>query len=121
MFYAVNLVFVKSSILATIKRLTTRRLYLNTIWGLIILSALMSTAGVLVLLVSCRPIEASWNPSLGTCIAPVYFVILSKLASVVNVLSDFAVAVLPMLLLRGVQMKLRVKIMTSVLLGLGIL
>lgn len=74
LFYAIDLAFVKTSILATMKRIATAKVYLRIIWGLIILSAAISTAGVVVILINCKPIAANWDSSLGSCISPVFFV-----------------------------------------------
>lgn len=81
--------------------------------------SLLSIAGVITLLAKCRPITSNWTGE-GTCIDPDVFVALSKTAYVLDVLSDLAMATISSLLLWSPEMKLRSKITTGVVLGLGV-
>lgn len=81
--------------------------------------SLLSIAGVITLLAKCRPITSNWTGE-GTCINPNVFVALSKTAYVFDVLSDLSMAIISTLLLWSPDMKTRSKVMTGVVLGLGL-
>lgn len=119
MFYAINLVFIKTSILTTLKGIAKGLRYLYAIWGLIVLVSLLSIAGVVTLLAKCRPIQSNWTGN-GSCLDSDVFVALSKTAYAFDVLSDLAMATISTLLLWTPQMRLRSKVLTVAALGLGV-
>lgn len=80
--------------------------------------SLLSVAGTITLLAKCRPITSNWTGE-GVCIDSTVFVALSKTAYVFDVLSDLAMAIISALLLWSPEMKLRSKITTGLVLGLG--
>lgn len=120
MFYAVNLVFIKTSILATLKAIAKGTRYIYAIWGLVVLVSLLSIAGVVTLLAKCRPIQSNWTGN-GSCIDSDVFVALSKTAYAFDVLSDIAMATISTLLLWNPQMRLRSKVLTVAALSLGVM
>ncbi|KAH7192768.1 uncharacterized protein B0J16DRAFT_411442 [Fusarium flagelliforme] len=121
MFYAVTLAFVKTSICVTVLRIATGKLYILTLRFLIAQSVLLSTVGVIVVLVQCRPVEAFWIPSKGTCMDKILPTILTYAASVSNVITDFATALIPMLLVRKLQMRSNLKLYAQLIMCLGVL
>ncbi|KAM0541757.1 hypothetical protein ACHAPJ_013114 [Fusarium lateritium] len=120
-FYATTLVFVKSSICVTVLRIATGKPYIWTLRALIILSVLMSTVGLIVIMVQCRPVHAFWDPSKGICMDKILPTVLTYAASVSNVITDFAVAIIPMCLVRKLQMRAKLKLYAQLIMGLGIL
>ncbi|KAG8168497.1 hypothetical protein KVR01_001246 [Diaporthe batatas] len=118
-FYAINLVFIKTSILTTLKAISKGLRYTYAIWGLIVLVSLLSIAGVITLLAKCRPIQSNWLGN-GSCIDSDVFVALSKTAYAFDVLSDLAMATISTLLLWTPQMRFRSKVLTLAALGLGV-
>jgi hypothetical protein len=70
----------------------------------------------------CQPIEANWESTLGDsqCLSARFFDIFLISAATYNVTSDVGVALIPIFLLWNIQMKLRLKILTNMVLGLGI-
>lgn len=118
-FYTLNLVFIKTSILTTLKRVDKEKRFTYILWGLIVIVSLLSVAGVITLLAKCRPITSNWTGE-GTCIDSDVFVALSKTAYVFDVLSDLSMAIISTLLLWSPDMKMRSKVMTGVVLGLGL-
>lgn len=79
--------------------------------------------GFVTLLAKCRPITSNWttaNGEEGTCINPTVFVALSKTAYAFDVLSDVAMAAISTLLLWTPEMTLRTKVVTGVVLALGV-
>ncbi|CAH0031656.1 unnamed protein product [Clonostachys rhizophaga] len=120
-FYAATLVFVKSSICVTVLRIAAGRVYIWTLRGLIILAVLMSSVGLIVILVQCRPVEAFWDSSKGTCMDKILPTILTYAASVSNVITDFVTATIPIILVRRLQMRAKLKLYAQLVMGLGIL
>lgn len=122
LFYALSLCLVKSSICVTLMRIATERKYLIILKTLVIFSFLLSGIGIVVLFNQCHPLDSYWDPRIpGVCIPGVYITVLSVAASVVNVLTDFAVATIPFFLLRDVQMRPRVKFYIRAILAMGLL
>ncbi|KAF4963580.1 hypothetical protein FSARC_8412 [Fusarium sarcochroum] len=120
-FYAATLVFVKSSICVTVLRIATGKVYIWTLRALIILSVLMSAVGFIVIMVQCIPVQAFWDTSRGTCMNKILPTVLTYAASVSNVITDFAVAIIPMCLVRKLQMRAKLKLYAQLIMGLGIL
>ncbi|KAH7164947.1 hypothetical protein DER46DRAFT_684894 [Fusarium sp. MPI-SDFR-AT-0072] len=104
-FYAATLAFVKSSICVTFLRIATGKKYVQILQGLVNLSVLMSSVGFIVIMVQCQPIQSFWNPSKGKYMNKILPTILTYAASVSNVITDFAVADIPMCLVRKLQMR----------------
>ncbi|KAH7263741.1 hypothetical protein BKA59DRAFT_506755 [Fusarium tricinctum] len=121
LFYAATLACVKSSICVTVLRIATGKVYIRILQALIIMSVTMSGLGVVLVLVQCRPVEAHWIPSRGTCMGRIVPTILTYAASVSNVITDFAVAVIPMCLVRKLQMRAKLKLYAQLIMGLGML
>lgn len=118
-FYTINLVFIKTSILTTLRRIDKERRFAYIVWALTVIVSLLSVAGLITLLAKCRPITSNWTGN-GSCIASNVFVALSKTAYAFDVASDLAMATISTLLLWSPEMKLRSKIMTGSVLGLGV-
>ncbi|KAH6970184.1 hypothetical protein DER45DRAFT_622976 [Fusarium avenaceum] len=121
LFYAATLACVKSSICVTVLRIATGKVYIRILQALVIMSVAMSGLGVVLVLVQCRPIEAHWIPSRGTCMGRIVPTVLTYAASVSNVITDFAVAVIPMCLVRKLQMRAKLKLYAQLIMGLGML
>ncbi|WAO90845.1 Hypothetical protein NCS54_00828800 [Fusarium falciforme] len=120
-FYAATLVCVKSSICVTVLRIATGKVYVWLLRGLIGLSILMSSVGFIVIMAQCQPVEAFWDPSRGKCMNKILPMILTYAASAANVITDFAVATIPMVLVRKLQMRSKLKLYAQLIMGLGVL
>ncbi|CEI70583.1 unnamed protein product [Fusarium venenatum] len=120
-FYAFTLALVKSSICITVIRIANERKYIRILQALIIMSVALSGFGVIFIIVQCRPFEAHWIPSKGKCFSKVIPTVLTYAASVSNVITDFAVAVIPMLLVRKLQMRRKLKLYAQLIMALGML
>lgn len=119
LFYPISLVFIKTSILTTLKRVDKDGRFRYLTWGLIAVVSLVSVASFITLLAKCRPVSSNWTGD-GTCLDSDVFVALSKTAYAFDVASDLAMAVISTLLIWSPEMRLRSKIMTGVVLGLGV-
>lgn len=85
-----------------------------------ILVSLLGISGFITLLAKCQPVQASWTGE-GTCMDSNVFVALSKTAYAFDVASDLAMAVMSTFLMWNPRMRLRSKIMTGSILGLGVM
>ncbi|KAF4437650.1 integral membrane protein [Fusarium austroafricanum] len=121
MFYALTLALVKSSICVTVIRIATERKYVRILQALIVMSVALSTFGIIFVIAQCRPFEAHWIPSRGKCFSKVVPTVLTYAASVSNVITDFAVAVIPMCLVRKLQMRRKLKLYAQLIMALGML
>ncbi|XEV07266.1 hypothetical protein FSHL1_012553 [Fusarium sambucinum] len=121
MSYAFTLALVKSSICITVIRIANEKKYIRVLQALIVMSVVLSAFGVLFIVVQCRPFEAHWIPSKGKCFSKVIPTVLTYAASVSNVITDFAVAVIPMLLVRKLQMRRKLKLYAQLIMALGML
>ncbi|EXF82141.1 hypothetical protein CFIO01_00655 [Colletotrichum fioriniae PJ7] len=120
-FYVSGSLFIKASICATLVRIATRRRFICTLYGLVAMSAVSTLIAILAVLVRCRPVAASWDPSLGSCLDQTIIITLTYVVSVINIINDFAVAIIPVFMLWNIQMRRRLKVLTILILGLGIL
>lgn len=84
----------------------------------------MSTLSVLitvsVLLAWCRPVAATWDPSLGQCADPALITNVSYFISSISIATDWACAILPAFLLWDIQLRTAVKVSLIVVLALGV-
>lgn len=121
--YATSLVFIKTSICCALKRIAKKPNYFRILNGLIALSSVITVSGLVVILTQCIPIQGFWDPGLKSksCWSPLIPTVFSYLASVVNVITDFTVAVIPILLFRDMQMQEKFKLYAQLILGLGVL
>ncbi|KAF6813172.1 hypothetical protein CMUS01_12896 [Colletotrichum musicola] len=119
--YVSGSLLIKASICATLIRIATHRRFVYTLYGLITISAVSTFIATLAVLIRCKPVAASWNSALGTFLPQTIIITLTYVVSVINIINDFAVAIIPIIMLWNVQMRRKLKIITTMVLGLGIL
>ncbi|KAH7122014.1 hypothetical protein B0J13DRAFT_648138 [Dactylonectria estremocensis] len=118
-FYAACTVPIKASICVTLLRIAdSRRRFVWTIWGIIILMAIAAVVFILVIANICHPITALWGETAGVCNLKLNSSV-SFFFSAVSIVTDWTLAILPGVLLWKVQMKSRVKLSVAVMLGLA--
>lgn len=118
-FYMINLVFIKTSILTTLRRIDEKKRFTYIVWGLIVLVSLLTVVGVITLLAKCSPVQANWEGE-GSCMKTNVFVALAKTGYAFDVVTDLAMAVISTLLLWRPDMSLKSKAMGGTALGLGV-
>lgn len=121
LFYVSGSLLIKASICATLARLATQRRYIYTVWGLTAISFVTTLIAMVAVLVRCKPVAASWDPSLGTCIDQSIIIALTYAVSAVNIVTDWSVAIIPVFILWNLQMRKTLKRMVALVLGLGAL
>lgn len=68
----------------------------------------------------CRPLPFAWGEGTGTCMDPRILGDTGFAISAMDIISSFLYATIPIFLLRGVQLTLKMKISIVILLGLGV-
>ncbi|KAJ8067637.1 hypothetical protein OCU04_003246 [Sclerotinia nivalis] len=120
-FYASGAIAIKCSIAVTILRIAdTRRRYVYTIWGIMIISVISALVFIVGIANICHPINTLWGESKGTCNLELNSDV-SLFFSAIEILTDWTLAILPAFLLWNIQMKSKVKISVACILGLAAL
>ncbi|KAF7861690.1 uncharacterized protein EAF02_010644 [Botrytis sinoallii] len=118
-FYATGAVAIKCSIAVTLLRIAdTRRRYVYTVWGIMIMTAISALIFMIGIANICHPINTLWGESNGVCNLQLNSDV-SLFFSAVEIATDWALAILPAVLLRNIQMKSRVKVSVACILGLA--
>jgi hypothetical protein len=104
-------------------RLTIERPYKCLIRFLIITSTMVTIAGLLVLLLHCIPIETSMNfiSDDPNCLPAHVINTFTIISSSYLIISDIIVAIIPIFLLWNIQLSPRLKFLTNIMLGLGLM
>ncbi|KAF7860300.1 hypothetical protein EAF04_008428 [Stromatinia cepivora] len=120
-FYVSGAIAIKCSIAVTILRIAdTRRRYVYTIWGIMIMSVISALVFIIGIANICHPINTLWGESKGTCDLELNSDV-SLFFSAMEIATDWTLAVLPAFLLWNIKMKSRVKISVACILGLAAL
>ncbi|KXH54220.1 hypothetical protein CSAL01_02282 [Colletotrichum salicis] len=69
---------------------------------------------------NCTPLVATWNPALGSCQKKISLQNVSYIVSAIQMLTDWACAIVPFFIVAGLQMSRRKKVSVIAILGLGI-
>ncbi|EOA82779.1 hypothetical protein ACJQWK_04930 [Exserohilum turcicum] len=112
---------IKASICVNLLRITPERVYRITLWLVIGLSVISSIINEVAFLLSCQPVQALWDPFAGHCVGPGTFLAISYTTAISNIITDWACAILPALILWKIQMNLHVKASLVFVLGLGVI
>ncbi|KAI5781944.1 hypothetical protein EDC01DRAFT_235044 [Geopyxis carbonaria] len=117
-FYMCGMGFVKFAMLALYWRLSPSQGFRNILMFMFLFVGLLTVSNVLVVVFQCKPIVATWDLRVrnGTCINIIAFYYSN---SALNILTDFAVYVLPMRMLWNIQLPIRQKISLCGIFGLG--
>jgi hypothetical protein len=120
-FYVSGSVFIKASICVQLMRIATDQWMIRFLWALIAISVTITIIAISAVLFRCKPIDASWNPALGTCADQEIIIRLTYVVSVANILTDWSVALIPISILWNLQMAKKWKKMAALVMGVGVL
>ncbi|KAK8011914.1 hypothetical protein PG989_000174 [Apiospora arundinis] len=119
--YVLDGALIKSSIIITMLRLANRRVYKIILWTLFGLAWATWQISWPVAIFQCKPVSAAWT-GVGDCQSGQKVILqVSYFVSAVNIFTDLATALTPILLLRHLQMPAKVKYLTMFILSLGVL
>lgn len=116
--YLISAALVKTSVGVAGVRIALDRRYRWTIYGCVTLSNVANVGGVIWEVTACSPIASRWNPEAGTCNVP-GLIPISYVVTTMTTITDGACAVVPVLILRGLQMPPRRKYALMVVLAMG--
>ncbi|KAL8389065.1 hypothetical protein RB595_008814 [Gaeumannomyces hyphopodioides] len=118
----IGLTLARLSICHLLLRFAPSKGYRWFLWFQIVLNIIVCIVFSLQTLLQCQPMEFIWNKDLpggGYCMPPSALVLGGMINSSLTVVSDFALAVLPIPMLWNVQMNWRVKASIVAILSLG--
>lgn len=119
MTYILSSCFTKASIALALMRLSPDRRYHYPLWGTILVNFGSSLGGLVAVFTNCEPLQATWNPLLGQCGSKEKVAQISLAVSIFQIVTDWLCALLPLAILKGLQIPKRNKISILCLLGLG--
>lgn len=103
-------------------RITVERMHNLIIMVMMIASAVLGVIYCCIVLFQCRPISFWWdlNPTHhGKCLSPLLMVDTTYVVSSLNSLADWVFAILPIFIVKDLQMKGSTKAVVATILGLG--
>ncbi|KAH8774438.1 hypothetical protein F5883DRAFT_412531 [Diaporthe sp. PMI_573] len=118
--YFTSAMFVKCAISLTMLRVTAEKGHKIALWVVIAIVIMTGLTGVIGGLTVCHPIEKNWDlTATPEDCAYEAVLIIGFVVTATSILTDFACAGLPILVLWNMQMDRRTKVMTWVMLALG--
>lgn len=120
--YVLDGALIKSSIIWTLLRLAKdlNRIYRYILWALFTLSWVTWQISWPVAIFQCKPVSAAWGEP-GDCTSGQTVILhVSYFVSAANIFTDVCTALVPAFLLRHLQMKMKLKLITMFILSLGI-
>ncbi|KAM0431770.1 hypothetical protein ACHAPT_005020 [Fusarium lateritium] len=120
--YVLDGAIIKSSIIWTLLRLAKdlNKIYTKILWALFAFSWIVWQISWPVAIFQCKPVAAAWGEP-GDCTSGQTVILrVSYFVSAANIFTDISTALVPMFLLRRLQMPKRTKLMTMGVLSLGV-
>ncbi|KAH7176343.1 hypothetical protein EDB81DRAFT_897649 [Dactylonectria macrodidyma] len=120
--YVLDGALIKSSITWTLLRLAKdlNKMYRNVLWALFALSWIVWQISWPVAIFQCKPVAAAWGEP-GDCTSGQSVILnVSYFVSAANIFTDISTTLLPILLLRHLQMPKKMKLLTMGILSLGV-
>lgn len=117
-----TLMFNKLSICFLLLRIPVEKRYIRPIQGAIVFLIVTNIVLTLLWIFQCNPIAGSWNKQTpATCFteAQLQRIIISQ--AIISIISDFVLALFPIVLLWKVQIELRIKAGLCILMSLGLM
>ncbi|MCJ1282468.1 hypothetical protein MMC26_001791 [Xylographa opegraphella] len=117
-----TLMWTKISICLFLLRITISKAFIRPLQVAIIILVLSNVILTVLWAVQCSPVALAWDlTQQGTCfsVAQIDDIILAQ--AIISIVSDFFLAAFPILILRHVQINIRVKIGLCLLMGMGVI
>ncbi|KAL7940799.1 GPCR, PTH11-type [Trichoderma barbatum] len=121
--YVLDGALIKSSIIWTLFRLAKglNKVYTRILWALFALGWIVWQISWPVAIFQCKPVSAAWGEP-GDCTSGQTVILnVSYFVSAANIFTDFSTSIVPIFLLRHVQLPKKLKIITIGILSLGVL
>lgn len=118
----VTLMFTKISICLFLMRIPTAKALIRPLQAAVVGLIVSNLIIVVLWIVQCQPLEGAWDSDVkAKCFSRGQLQRIIMAQAVISVVSDFAFAAFPILILWRVQMALRAKIAICLLMGLGVI
>lgn len=121
-FYTITTSIFKIAIGLFLLRITIVRVHIWIIRFIMAVSAVVGIAYTLLVILQCKPISYWWdlNPNhTGTCLSASLVMNATYVVSALNSFADWTFGLLPIFVVKDLQMKRRVKIIVSAIIGLA--
>ncbi|OJJ45217.1 hypothetical protein ASPZODRAFT_133842 [Penicilliopsis zonata CBS 506.65] len=119
---AIGTMFLKLSIAANLLRLCQQRWFTLALWVLVVIIIAYEMVGTLFFFLVCRPMSGSWDPYAGAkCSSTETIVIFGLVNTSFNIITDVALAILPIPIIWRLNMKKSVRLYLVGILSLGYL
>ncbi|KAL2213809.1 hypothetical protein CC79DRAFT_1391718 [Sarocladium strictum] len=124
--WGVAISMIKSSIALTLLRIQPNVFWWRIfLWTIITIMSIYGFGNVFFILLQCRPLQASWNPSIlekvdGKCLPVLGIHIMSNLGSAINIGTDVLLSLAPIMFLWKLKRPLREKILVGCLMAMGL-
>ncbi|CAC9894413.1 unnamed protein product [Aureobasidium pullulans] len=119
-FYTASASVLKVAVGLFLERITQNKMHILIIRIMMAATMLIGTIYLLVALFQCTPISFYWDFSenaKGHCISPMVLVVISYIASVLNGAADFFFGILPIFIVKDLNMRRNTKIVVAAILG----
>lgn len=114
------MIFSKISIGIFLLRIIVERIQIWFIYGALAINVMTGLVFFFVTTLQCQPVSYFWHKSQpGTCVPIGIIIALTYLYSSLNIICDFTFALLPIFIVRKLNMKKRMKIAIIPLLSMG--
>lgn len=121
-FYTISTSIFKMAVGLFLLRITIVRLHIWIIRFIMAVTAVVGITYTLLVLFQCKPISYWWdlNPDhTGTCLSASLVMYFTYVVSVLNSIADWTFGLLPIFVVKDLQMKRRVKVIVSGIIGLA--
>ena len=117
------LMFTKISICFFLLRIVISKAFIQFLRALIATLALSNIGLTILWILQCRPVYLAWvTPEIPlSCLSETELQKIILAQAIISIASDFILATCPILILRKIQMPMRVKVGLCALMGLGIM
>ncbi|EMD62475.1 hypothetical protein GGP41_002006 [Bipolaris sorokiniana] len=121
-FYTLSTCMLKISVGFFLLRITIVPLHIWIIRLIMVVSGLVGIAYTSVVIFQCKPISYWWdlNPNaVGSCLSPALVMNFTFVVSGLNAFADWVFAILPVLIVQGLHMKKRMKVVVASVIALA--
>ncbi|KAL5116247.1 hypothetical protein ACEQ8H_005805 [Pleosporales sp. CAS-2024a] len=121
-FYTMSTSLLKIAVGFFLLRITTNKIHIWIIRIIMIVAGFLGTAYTLLVLFQCKPISYWWDLSpnaKGQCLSANLVVIFTYAVSGLNSFADWTFGLLPILIVKDLQMKRKAKVIVSSIIGLA--
>jgi len=121
-FYTISTCFLKVAVGFFLLRITVHPLHIWIIRIIMSVAVVLGIAYTSLVIFQCKPISYWWdlNPEhTGTCLSASLVMIFTYLVSALNSFADWTFGILPILIVKDLQMKMRMKVVVSSVIGLA--